>query len=95
MIAEVQAEETWHTAFQQGVASWRTLRTQHAIRLFCERLSSELAGPQPFLAVYKDLSHDQAAAYQVYSVPYRLDRAHAQDVGLPESGVVLGRLLWW
>ena len=69
MIAEVKAEEAWHARFEAGLASWRTLRTHHAVRLFNERLAGELAEPEPCLATFKQLTHDQALAYQVHTGP--------------------------
>ena len=69
MIAEVKAEEAWHARFEAGLASWRTLRTHHAVRLFNERLAGELAEPEPCLAIFKQLTHDQALAYQVHTGP--------------------------
>ena len=67
MIAEVKSEEAWHARFEAGLASWRMLRTQHAVRLFNDRLANELAAPEPCLAIYRELSQDQASAYQVSS----------------------------
>lgn len=65
MIADVRSEEAWHARFEAGLASWRTLRTQHAVHLFNMRLAGELAEPEPCLALFKDLTRDQASAYQV------------------------------
>lgn len=67
MIGEVKSEEAWHARFEAGLASWRMLRTQHAVRLFNDRLANELAAPEPCLAIYRELSQDQASAYQVSS----------------------------
>ncbi len=64
-VAEVKSEEAWHACYQAGLASWRTLRTQHAVRLFNERLAGEWAEPQPCLAIYQQLSQQQASAYEV------------------------------
>ena len=69
MIAEVKAEEAWHSRFEAGLASWRTLRAQHAVRLFNERLAGELAEPEPCLAIFRQLTHDQTLAYQVHMAP--------------------------
>ena len=69
MIADVKSEEAWHARFEAGLASWRTLHTQHAVRLFNTRLAGELAEPERCLAIFKDLTRDQAAAYQVGRTP--------------------------
>lgn len=64
-VAEVKSEEAWHARYEAGLASWRTLRTQHALRLFDERLAGEWAEPQPCLGIYRELSLQQASAYEV------------------------------
>ena len=69
MIAEVKAEEAWHSRFEAGLASWRTLRTQHAVHLFNDRLAGELAEPEPCLAIFRQLTHNQTLAYQVHMAP--------------------------
>ena len=65
MVAEVKSEEAWHARYEAGLASWRTLRTQHALRLFNERLAGEWGEPEPCLAIYQQLSQQQGSAYEV------------------------------
>lgn len=65
MVAEVRSEEAWHARYEAGLASWRTLRTRHAVSLFNERLAGEWAEPEPCLAIYHQLSQQQASAYEV------------------------------
>lgn len=91
MIAEVKAEEAWHARFEVGLASWRTLRTQHAVRLFNERLAGELAEPEPCLAVFRQLTHDQTLAYQVQMAPLQVHLQLNKDnlVQLSLSQIVL------
>ena len=64
-VAEVKSEEAWHARYEAGLASWRTLRTQHAVRLFNESLAGEWAEPQPYLVIYQHLSQQQESAFQV------------------------------
>ena len=68
-VAEVRFEEAWHARFAAGLASWRTLRTQHAISLFNARLAGELSEPDARLDIFRLLRQDQAAAYQVMIIP--------------------------
>lgn len=64
-VAEVKSEEAWHARYEAALASWRTLRTQHAVHLFGERLAGDWAEPQPCLVIYQQLSQQQESAYQV------------------------------
>ncbi|KAL3136899.1 hypothetical protein ABBQ32_006507 [Trebouxia sp. C0010 RCD-2024] len=63
-VAEVKSEEAWHARYEAALASWRTLRTQHAVHLFGERLAGDWAEPQPCLVIYQQLSQQQESAYQ-------------------------------
>lgn len=65
MVAEVKSEEVWHAQFEAGLASWRTLRTQHALRLYNERLAGEWGEPESRLAIFRQLSQEQKTAYEV------------------------------
>ena len=85
-VAEVRFEEAWHARFASGLASWRTLRTQHAIGLFNARLAGELSEPDARLDIYRLLRQDQAAAYQVMIVLV---------VKSQSGSVVLAVLLAW
>lgn len=63
-IGEVKAEEAWHASFEAGLASWRTLRTQHAIRVFKDRIADEWTEPQPCLLLFEELTKAQQSAYK-------------------------------
>lgn len=65
MVAEVKSEEAWHARYEAGLASWRMLRTQHALHLFRERLAGEWGEPEPCLAIFRQLSQQQQSAYEV------------------------------
>ncbi len=86
MVAEVNFEEAWHACFDAGLASWRTLRTQHAVRLFNDRLASELAEPEPCLEIFRQLTRDQASAYQVCSLNHLAQLVWAQTSAQPLPG---------
>ena len=92
MIAEVKAEEASHARFEAGLASWRTLRTQHAMRLFNERLAGELAEPTACLAIFKQLTHDQTLAYQVYTGPLCIRDVFKSHVHQEQEQLVLAQL---
>ena len=64
-IGEVKAEEAWHGRFEAGLASWRTLRTQHAIQAFKDRIANEWTQPQPCLTLFQELTQAQQSAYKV------------------------------
>ena len=64
-VAEVKSEEAWHARYESGLASWRTLRTQHALRLFNERLAGEWGEPESCLAIFQQLSQQQKSAFEV------------------------------
>lgn len=65
MVAEVNSEEAWHARFEAGLASWRTLRTQHALRLYNEHLAGEWGEPESRLAIFRQLSQEQKIASDV------------------------------
>lgn len=64
-IGEVKAEKAWHARYDAGLASWRTLRTQHAIQAFKNRVAAEWTQPQPCLVLFAELRQAQKSAYQV------------------------------
>ncbi|KAG2484900.1 hypothetical protein HYH03_016380, partial [Edaphochlamys debaryana] len=67
-VAEVEAERARRAAWQDGHNRWRSLRTQHAIRTFVERIkSSEFAEPSDRLAAFGTLRERQAAALAALS----------------------------
>lgn len=65
MVAEVKSEEAWHARFEAGLASWRTLRTQHALGLYNDRLAGEWGEPESRLVIFRQLSQEQKIAYEV------------------------------
>lgn len=65
MVAEVKSEEAWHACYEAGLSSWRTLRTQHALSLFNQRLAGEWGEPESCLATFRQLSQQQESAYEV------------------------------
>lgn len=65
MVAEVKSEEAWHARYESGLASWRTLRTQHAVCLFNKRLAGEWGEPEACLVIFRQLSQQQESAYEV------------------------------
>ena len=66
----MNAEEAWHARYEAGVADWRTLRTQHAIQAFKDRVADEWTEPQPCLALFAELTQAQQSAHKVYMFLY-------------------------
>lgn len=67
-VAEVQLEKGKREEFDRGVAAWRVLRTQHAIRGFVERLrSDEFAQPPKRRGVFEELRGAQAKHFGTLS----------------------------
>ena len=76
MVAEVNSEESWQARYKAGLASWRMLRTQHALRLFNERLAGEWGEPESCLAIFRQLSQQQQSAYEVGPSYLSIQAAH-------------------
>jgi hypothetical protein len=59
---EVLQEQSRHSRWQAAVRNWRTLRSQHAIHVFCQHIQTNLAEPCVRLELYARLQDGQAAA---------------------------------
>ena len=76
MVAEVKSEEAWHARYKAGLASWRMLRTQQALRIFNERLAGEWGEPECCLAIFQQLSEQQESAFEVGPAQLSIRVAH-------------------
>jgi hypothetical protein len=55
-VAEIEAERSRRAHWESSLVSWRTLRSEHAVQLFQQRIrSSEFADPPERLKLFESM----------------------------------------